>query len=203
MGEYKDEELYNMGKMAGWAATIAKLVYIVVNFSIWKLIRVVPDLIVLLYEMAKEFDLGDIVPEDIYKLVFNVVYTHATAGYMGDLVGFVLGFVLDPPGLPVMYDENFYTAAFPTSFSFEKMYIMKTLSWYLKLASIALKELGGPLLDKCFGELDIIYAIAWDAVNDLLYDFYFSFDAVIGNATWMLPWYAVGWFVFDGEVDDF
>lgn len=104
MAEYKDEELYKMGKMAGWAATIAKLVYILVNFNIWYLIRVVPDVIVAGYEMAKEFDLGDIIPEDIYKLVFNVVYTHATAGYMGDLVGFVLGFVLDGEGLPVMND---------------------------------------------------------------------------------------------------
>ena len=205
MGEYKDEDLYTFGTYAAWGATITKAVYLLVNFNLWSVIRFLPDLALTVFEMSKEFDMGDLVPEDIYKMIFAVIYTRHTADYMGQAVGFVLGIVFGDAstGLPFLKDEYYFNKAFPTTFSMDHMYIMKTLSWWLKLAALVLKELGGPLLDKCFGEMDIAYALAWDFVNDVLAGLDFNFGGAIDSAIWMLPWYAIGWFVFDGEVDDF
>ena len=205
MGEYKDEELYTFGTYAAWGATITKAVYLLVNFNLWSVIRFLPDLALTVFEMSKEFDMGDLVPEDIYDMIFYVIYTRHAAAYMGEAVAFVIGIVFgdDSLGLPILIDQVYYNAAFPTTFSFDHMYIMKTLSWWLKLASLVLKELGGPLFDKCFGELNIAYALVWDLANDVLANLDFNFGGAIDQALWMLPWYAIGWFVFDGEVDDF
>ena len=89
---------------------------------------------------------------------------------MGEAVAFVLGIVFgdDSTGLPVLNDEYYFNTAFPTTFSFDHMYIMKTLSWWLRLASLVLMELGGPLFEHLFGEEVIIVILFYDFLYDVV-----------------------------------
>merc|ERR1712086_394492 len=98
--------------------TITKLLYLLVNFNLWSVIRFLPDLALTVFEMSKEFDLGDLVPADIYDMIFYVIYTRHTAAYMGEVVGFVLGLVFGDgsEGLPFLKDEYYFNKAFPTTF---------------------------------------------------------------------------------------
>ena len=79
---------------------------------------------------------------------------------------------------------------------------MNTLSWYLRLAFIFLKQLDGPFLDEYFTHEHIAYVLSWDLVFYLLNDLGFNIDGVIDKILMELVGYNIGIFVFNNEVDE-
>lgn len=73
--------------------------------------------------------------------------------------------------------------------------ILYTLSWWLKLAAIVLKELGHPFLR--FDEMMIGIIAGWNMLMDIwAVDFTFA----IGVLLMQLPIYGLFWFLFDGDI---
>ena len=196
-----NEELIQYGTWAGWGYVITAGVAILANFNIWSFIRFIPDVMLVAYEMAAELGgVDELYPTNIYDLILGWSFTFYTSDYAAQLVGMILGFVFGDgsTGLPFVADEGYFGLAFPTSFSFDGMAIMSTLAWYLGLACIVLIQLGDPeFLFGMFKDIDLATSAGWAFVNDLLAGLDFNFSGAIGTLTWMLPFYAGGFFILN------
>ena len=198
--EASNEDLVQYGTWAGWGYVICYGIFLLANFNLWEVIRFIPDVALVSWEMAGELmDMENIYPVEFYDLIAGWSFTYYTVDYAAQLVGKVLGLFLDPvAGLPVVADEGYFNLAFPTTFSFTGMAIFSTLAWYLGLACIVLTQLGdSEFLFGMFKDIDLATSVGWALVNDLLRELNFNFGAAINQLLWMLPFYAGGFVVFN------
>ena len=104
----------------------------------------------------------------------------------------------DQGGLPFISKEVEYSydprKAFPTYLTTENWKILKTLSFWLKLAAIYMKESAKPFLK--FDELNIAIISAWNFLVNMLGD---NLNMAIGDFLIQLPWMLYLWSVFDGD----
>ena len=85
--------------------------------------------------------------------------------------------------------------AFPWYFTLDHWKILKTLSWWLKLAAIAMKESTKPFLK--FDELSLIYISGWNFVINYMES---DLDMALGELLIQLPWMIYLWVSFDGDL---
>lgn len=152
------------------------------------------------YELAEE----GIVSEGNYNIIYQLVYELYAAEYSQMLAFFPLYLTMEflPPmsdGLPIFNDLAESKFAFiPNTWKFDHLAIFYTMAWWLKVAAIVLKEMGHPFLK--FDELNIAYIAAWNFLNDF-WSVDWDFEYPLGVLIIQLPWFALAWFLFDGDFE--
>jgi len=208
-----DFDYYTYGKYCGWASMGLKTVYYLANFGDYWLkgiFKFLPELFLFVLDMMKEFadfELGEL--GGIYDIVYQLVYELYAAEYSQMIAFFPIYLFMTLPGyanddgeisdgLPFFNNAaELKIALIPNTWKFDHLAILYTMAWYLKVAAIVLKEMGHPFLK--FDELSLAYIAAWNFFNDWWkYDFE-SMEYAFGVLVIQLPWFALAWFLFDGD----
>lgn len=131
MEKISNGDLQQYVTWVGWGYIILQSIFILANYGLWGIIRFIPDIALVIWEIVDELGGQDkVYSQEYYDLVYGWRFTFYISDYASQLVGMILGLFFDntASGLPISSNETSDT----------EMWVFGTLAWYLKLAQIIL-----------------------------------------------------------------